>query len=281
MPTKSYCEVLENKLIKLNHQLEKHLPDGIVLAFSGGVDSTFLLWIIHRLLKKEGGSLLALTTLSPSMPKVDFQDAKAFTQKLDIEHVWRNSQELAKEEYVRNDFNRCYFCKAELFTIAREVAKEKGYASIMYGYNASDKTDFRPGHKAALENNVLFPLAKAGLSKDEIRIVLRENGISISEKPASPCLSSRITHGIPVSAQILEDIEEIETILREEGIKIFRVRVCAEKGLNQKFLRIEVDPSEMIQVVHLRDKILEASTKRGYRWTTLDLQGYQTGGATF
>lgn len=273
-------EVLEGKLKTLKHQLEGYLHGGVLVAFSGGVDSTFLLWVANAVKLEKGGDLVALTTLSPSMPKIDFKDAKKFTTMLDIEHIWRKSQELQNDSYSRNDFNRCYFCKAELFDVAKNVIKEKGYSWILYGYNASDKFDFRPGHRAALENNVLFPLAVSGFSKEEIRRVLAQNKLEIAEKPASPCLSSRIMHGIPVNLQILNDIQDIEDLLRKGGVKESRVRICADKVSNKNFLRIEVNPVEMNNVVELRDKILQISKDRGYKWTTLDLQGYRLGGGT-
>ena len=271
---------LTSKLVRLKTLLKKYLNDGIVLAFSGGVDSAFLLFEAERVRSDSGGKLLALTTKSASMPQLDYEDATQFATSLGVKHVLKNSNELDQPEYTRNDLSRCYYCKNELFRVAERVAKEWKYKWIMYGYNASDRGDIRPGHKAAVEHGVLFPLADIGFTKDEIRQVMAKHGITLSEKPASPCLSSRIMHGIPVTPKKLQDIEHIELILHQGGLKIYRVRLCAEKNMGFNFLRIEVDPEEIPKVLTLREKIVDEGRKRGYRWVTLDLAGYRTGGGT-
>ena len=271
---------LTDKLIRLQAHMANHLNDGVVIAFSGGIDSAFLLWIANGVRKKFGGNFLALTTSSASMPQTDVEDAKRFAAKLGVEHVWKDSTELQQSEYIRNDIRRCYYCKSELFSIAETVAKEWNYRWIIYGYNASDRGDFRPGHKAAQERGVLFPLADIGFTKEEIRTIMRQNDIKLAEKPASPCLSSRIMHGIPITSKNLRDIDHIESILRHGGVKIYRVRLCAEKNFGFTFLRIEVDPKEMPRVLTIREKIVQEGQKRGYPWVTLDLGGYRTGGGT-
>ena len=269
---------LERRVSLLRKQIVTTLKDGVIVTFSGGMDSAFLLWITEMLRKEAGGKLLALTTISSSMPGKDRQDAKEFTDNLEIEHIWKHSGEIEQLEYARNDFNRCYYCKNELFRIAEAVAKSENCRWIMYGYNASDKCDVRPGHRAAMEHEILFPLAEAGLTKDDIRSIMRKNGLKLSEKPASPCLSSRVMHGVTITSQLLEDIEHMESLLLKGGLKIFRVRLCEEKQLNSKFLRLEVDPSEIPRVLALRDTIVVEGKRRGYRWVTLDLEGYRMGG---
>lgn len=266
------------KFKNLQTSLGKYLQDGAIVAFSGGVDSSFLLWTAERVRMQAGGSLLALTALSESMSRADQNDARSFAENLHVEHLWKKSLEVGSSDYAKNDWNRCYFCKSELFRIAKEVALEQGFQWILYGYNASDSSDFRPGHQAARENDVVAPLFDAGLTKDEIRILMRQHGLAFSEKPASPCLSSRIMTGIPITPEKLKDVEALESILRESGIRVFRVRICGSEP--EYFMRIEVDPAEMESVLHVRHRLTEEGTRRGYRWVTLDLGGYRTGGGT-
>jgi len=266
------------KLSLLRETLRSRLPDGILVAFSGGVDSAFLLWVAHDLaVREQEGRVLALTTTSATTPEGDREDAKSFTDPLGVSHIWRESQELFHPEYARNDRERCYHCKVELFRIAGEVALEEGLKWLLYGYNASDRGDDRPGHRAATEAGALSPLSDVGLSKGEIRILMREMGLSLSEKPASPCLSSRIQTGIRISPERLRDVEEMERILREAGISILRVRICEAEN-DEYFLRVEVDPEEMENVLACREELIQAGLSRGYRWVTLDLGGYRTGG---
>ena len=268
--------VVLKKLEYLQKQLEIYLHEGVVIAFSGGVDSAFLLWISEEVRKQSGGNLVALTTQSASMPLHDREDAKQFIQYLNVPHVWKNSQELTLPKYKINDSNRCYYCKSELFRIAKEVAKERNYRRILYGYSASDTQDFRPGHIAAADNKILSPLEDAGFLKEEIRYIMRKQKLKISEKPASPCLSSRIMTGISVTQKRLEDIDALETLLRQEGLNILRVRIDQKRNI--PMLRIEVSPSEMFKIIELRERLIEEGKKRGYRWITLDLEGYRMGG---
>jgi uncharacterized protein len=265
------------KLGVLRESLETLIADGILVAFSGGVDSALLLWVAHDLASRAEGRVVALTTTSASTPEGDRADAEAFTASLGVPHVWRESEEVGQPEYFRNDRDRCYHCKVELFRLAAEVAEREGLKWLLYGYNASDRGDDRPGHRAATEAGALSPLAQAGLTKSEIRLLMQDAGLSLAEKPASPCLSSRIMTGIQVTPQRLRDVEEMERILKSAGVETLRVRVCqAEDGVY--FLRLEVASEELEKVLACRDELNEAGTARGYRWVTLDLGGYRTGG---
>ncbi len=267
------------KLHALRRDLARQVAEGALVAFSGGMDSAFLLWAAHAACVEGEGKVVALTTTSPSTPAGDREDARSFCERLGISHVWRESREVSDPAYVRNDRDRCYHCKTELFRIAREVAEEKGLQSILYGYNASDLDDIRPGHRAAVEAGILSPLADVGLTKAEIRNLMEEVGLPLARKAASPCLSSRIMTGIPVTPERLRDVEAMETILREAGVDILRVRVCrAEDGTG--FLRVEVPPEEMSRILECRETLQRESEGRGYRWLTLDLGGYRTGGGT-
>jgi uncharacterized protein len=270
-------EVALGKLAVLRRDLTQRLQSGVLVAFSGGMDSAFLLWVAHDVQREAGGRLVALTTTSPSTPAPDREDAERFTRDLGVEHVWLESGEVRMPEYIRNDAERCYHCKTELFRIAGEVAEDTGVRWLLYGYNASDHEDDRPGHRAAGEHGVVSPLSDAGLTKSEIRLLMREAGLALADKAASPCLSSRIMTGIEVTPERLRDVEEVEAILRGEGVSVFRVRVC-DAGEGTYFLRVEVAPEEMESVLKCREELQRAGTSRGYRWVTLDLGGYRTGG---
>jgi uncharacterized protein len=265
------------KLAELRSDLSDRILDGALVAFSGGLDSAFLLWVANGVRKEEDGRLVALTTTSPSTPSRDKEDAMAFTRSLGVDHVWRESLEVSQPEYIRNDRERCYHCKTELFRIAGEIAAESGLRWLLYGYNASDHHDDRPGHRAAQEVGALAPLSDVGLTKPEIRLLMQEAGLPLSGKPASPCLSSRITTGIEITPERLRDVEELETILRRAGVSTLRVRICRDDQ-SSFFLRVEAAPEEMNEVLGCREELQRAGAERGYRWVTLDLAGYQTGG---
>jgi len=268
---------IDTKLKELQEILEHHLPEGLIVAFSGGIDSAFLLWAAAQANRGNGEQLLALTTLSPSVPQNDIDDATDFVRRIGVPHELVDSYEFEKEGYVRNTGLRCYHCKSTLFEIARQIAADRGFQYIAYGYNATDTGDIRPGHQAAIENNVLYPLATVGFTKQEIREIMAEQGFAVAEKPASPCLSSRIMTGVRVTPEKLQDIEYLETMLREGGLKVFRVRLHEHDDI--RWLRLEIDPDEMRLALELREAFVTEAKERGYQWATLDLGGYRTGGA--
>jgi len=267
------------KLDRLRRDLNHRVADGVLVAFSGGVDSAFLLWATCRAEGEGAGRVLALTTTSASMPSRDHQDAGSFAAMVSAEHVVAESHEMSHPDYVVNDPERCYHCKAELFRICGEMASARGLRWILYGYNASDHDDDRPGQRAAVEAGVVTPLSDAGLTKPEIRFLMREAGLPLWEKPASPCLSSRIMTGIEITPERLRHVEDLESILRKAGATTLRVRICRTDD-GAWFLRIEVAPGEMAVVLDCREALESAGRKRGYRWVTLDLGGYRTGGGT-
>jgi len=266
----------QEKFLRLADILRPKLADGLLVAFSGGVDSAFLTWTAERVRQADGGKLTALTTLSASFSAAERQDAELFIKRHGIEHIFHASQELSNPDYAINDLNRCFHCKTELFNICHSVAKENAYKWIAYGYNASDRGDVRPGHKAAIEHSILSPLADAGLTKDDIRSLMRDNGLEMADKPASPCLSSRVMTGVSITKQKLKDIEDLESILRDGGLRVFRVRLH-EDG-SGKFLRIEAAPEELPLAIELRETLVAESRSRGYKWVLVDLAGYRSGG---
>ncbi len=269
---------MKQKLETLKESLAEYTADGLVVAFSGGVDSGFLVWAAEEARKMRGGRLLALTTNSESMPKHDREDVAKFVRRLGVEHVWKESTEVEDEEYLKNDSLRCYYCKSELFTIAKQVAAENACKRIAYGNSATDKTDVRPGHRAALENEILYPLATHGFTKPEIRELMRSAGFELYDKPSSPCLSSRIMRGVQITKQDLRNVDDLEDLLRDGGMKVFRLRVH-EIG-DKHFLRLETAPDEMGLALQLKDRLTAEAKSRGYVWVTLDLDGYRTGGGT-
>ena len=274
--TVTSVDLVHQKYLALNDLLRPQLADGLLVAFSGGVDSAFLTWAAEQERRRSGGLLAALTTLSESFSRAERADAERFIETHGVEHCWVESKELLNPEYTINDSNRCFHCKTELFTICHEAAKTRDLKWIAYGFNASDRSDFRPGHRAAVENSILSPLADAGLTKDDIRLLMRENGLEMADKPASPCLSSRLMTGVFITPRKLNDVEQIEAILREGGLRVFRVRLH-EEG-ETRFLRLEVAPDEMTLALQLREKVVAEALARGYKWVTLDLAGYKMGG---
>lgn len=268
----------------LKESLAEYTAEGLVVAFSGGVDSGFLVWAAEEARKEHGGRLLALTTNSESMPRHDREDVRRFIEKVGVKHLWRESSEVEDPEYLRNDSLRCYYCKSELFQIAKQVAAENDCRRIAYGYSSSDTTDVRPGHKAALENEILFPLATHGFTKPEIRELMKMNGFDLYDKPSSPCLSSRIMRGVQITKHDLRNVDDLEDLLRKGGMKVFRLRVHEIQGKSEgavrHFLRLETVPDEMTLAISLKDKLTVEAKKRGYVWITLDLEGYRTGGGT-
>ncbi len=271
-------ETLQAKYLALGAALRARLPAGLIVAYSGGVDSAFLLWASEQERKDCGGRLLAVTAVSASLAQVERDDAARFAEMLGVEHRWEETAELSNPDYVRNDLSRCYHCKTELFRLSHSLATRLGYGAIAYGYNASDRGDIRPGHQAATEHGIVAPLDDAQLTKDDIRALMRAFDLPLADKPASPCLSSRLMVGVAVTPQKLRDVEELEAILRRAGLRVFRVRLHEFSG--GRWLRLEVAPDEMPGVLAMREEFQQAARARGFGWVTLDLAGYRTGGGT-
>jgi pyridinium-3,5-biscarboxylic acid mononucleotide sulfurtransferase len=243
------------------------MPSALV-AFSGGVDSAFLLRVARDVL---GQRCIALTTVSPTTPAEDVAEAKRLAAALGVAHVLVDTNELEIAGYAENPTNRCYFCKDNLFTICADEASRRGLAVVIDGANRDDLADHRPGLVAAAERGVRHPLVEADLSKLEIRAASRELGLETWDRPASPCLSSRFPYGTRITPERLARVEAAERVLRERGFRELRVR------LHEQIARLEVPVDEMPALLRLREVIVTELKRLGFTYVTLDLQGFRSG----
>lgn len=244
--------------------------DSILVAYSGGVDSAFLAATAHRVL---GERMIAVLADSPSLARRDLEQAIAFAETVKMPLRIVQTEELDKPDYQRNDANRCFHCKTELFDSMEALGRELGFVNIAYGMNADDKRDFRPGQRAAEEHHVLAPLASAGLSKVEVRALARAAGYSLWDRPAAPCLSSRVEYGRPVTREVLEQVERGEEAMRELGFREFRVRH------HGPLARVEIARTEMPRALDMEmlDRITAALRAVGFQYVTLDANGFRSG----
>jgi uncharacterized protein len=252
-----------------------------LVAYSGGVDSVFLVYVAHEVL---GDRALAVIADSPSLPRRELQDAVEIARRFNLPLRVVKTQEFDNPAYVSNPSNRCYFCKQELFTGLEPLATAEGFAVIAYGENASDIGDFRPGAKAAAEFQVRAPLKEVGLTKAEIRELSAHFGLPTADKPQMACLSSRIPYGEPVSPEKLRMIEAAENVLRDLGFYDVRVRHHELAGGDatgnaRSLARIELGQSELPRFLQSDafTAVAEALRNIGYAHVTLDLQGYRRG----
>jgi len=245
-----------------------------LVAYSGGVDSVFLAWTAREVL---GDRSLAAIADSPSLPRREFEDAIRIAEQFQIPVRVVQTREFSNPEYLSNPNNRCYFCKHELFTELAPLARERSFAVVAYGENASDVGDFRPGAQAAAEFSVRAPLKEAGLTKSEIRALSARFGLPTADKPQMACLSSRIPYGESVTTQKLAMIEQAENVLRDLGF--FDVRVRHHELKAGQLARIELGAGEMVRILEEQrfHQVSRALRELGYVHVTLDLQGYRRG----
>jgi pyridinium-3,5-biscarboxylic acid mononucleotide sulfurtransferase len=242
----------------------------LIVALSGGTDSAFLAWATHKTL---GERALSVTALSPSFSTHDRTMTGEFVVKLGVRHEFIETHEMKNPAYRANATDRCYFCKDELFSALDELARARGFAAVAYGVNADDTLDFRPGHRAATEHQVLAPLLDAGLHKAEIRTLSRRAGLPTWDRPASACLASRLPYGTEVTPERLALVERGEAALRELGFRQFRVR------LHDQLARVEISPEEMPRAFspQMAAAIADRLKAAGFTYVSLDLQGYRQG----
>jgi uncharacterized protein len=241
-----------------------------LVAYSGGVDSAFLAWAAHRVLQN---NMLAVLADSPSLARSHLRDAIAFAQENSIPLEIVHTAEMARPEYVRNDLQRCFHCKDELFQVMGSLARQRGFESIAYGVNLDDLGDFRPGQTAARQHRVATPLLDARLAKAEVRELAQRAGLRVWDKPASACLSSRVEYGRPITEKALSAIEQGEDALKALGFRQVRVRHHGEVA------RIEIAKDELERALTL--PMLSEFTRifkgLGFAFVSLDTEGFRSG----
>jgi uncharacterized protein len=255
-----------NKLKKLKDILKK--MDSVLVAYSAGVDSTFLLKVADDVL---GDKILAVTATSPTYPKEELAFAKKITKTLGVKHKIIKTQELEDKRFISNSVNRCYFCKKGLFSKLKDIAKINKLNFVVDASNISDRKDYRPGNIAKEELNIRSPLEEAGFNKEDIRRLSKKLGLITWNKPTLACLASRVPYGSKISLKILERIHRAERFLRQMGFK--EVRLRHYNGL----CRIEVLRNDILRLINKRGQVVNRLKNLGYKYITLDLEGYRTG----
>jgi len=242
----------------------------LLVAYSGGVDSAFLAWEAHRIL---GDQMLAVIADSPSLARVHLQDAMAFAEEHKIPLHVITTEEMENPDYVRNDGQRCFHCKDELFTEMEQYRRQCGFKTIAYGVNVDDQGDYRPGQNAARLHQVAAPLLDSELTKAEIRELANEAGLRVWDKPASACLSSRIEYGRLVTREALAAVEQGEDALRALGFRQFRVRHHGQ------IVRIEIARKELPRALDpgMTEQFTRIFKALGFTYVTLDLEGFRSG----
>lgn len=262
----------EASLVSKRQLLEELLRASgrVLVAYSGGVDSAYLAWVAHQQL---GNNMLALIADSPSLARTQLADAIAFAREQQIPLEVIPTSELDRPEYVRNDGQRCFHCKDELFAAMENLRAARGFDVIAYGVNQDDQGDFRPGQQAAQQHNVAAPLLQAGLRKADIRALAREAGLRVCDKPASACLSSRIEYGREVTREALAVVEAGEEAIRGLGFRQFRVRHHGD------IVRIEIAREEMDKALSpaVAAQFAAIFKALGFKFVTLDLEGFRSG----
>ena len=259
------AEQKEERLSQILRELRS-----VVVGFSGGVDSAYLAYMANRVL---GQNALCVTAISPSYPEFQKKETALFVEQFGLNHLEIESEELDNPAYRENAPNRCYFCKSELFTKLEALAAAKNYNAVIDGTNHDDLGDYRPGRSAAKEHQVRSPLLEARMTKLEIRELSRKAGLPTWDKPALPCLSSRFPYGTAITAEKLSIVDKGETVLRDFGFRIFRVRY------HEELVRLEFSPEELPKALNVTmAAILVARFKAlGFKYVTIDLEGYRSG----
>jgi pyridinium-3,5-biscarboxylic acid mononucleotide sulfurtransferase len=259
---------MDTKFERLTNLLREQ--EGLLVAFSAGVDSTFLLKIAHMVMAEKA---IALTASSPTAPPGELEAAKEFAKNLGCRHIILDAHEMANPSFAENPVNRCFFCKDELYRICRKQADQLGIATVVDGTNLDDLKDHRPGLKAAKEWGVRHPLVEAEMTKEDIRRYSRALDLPTWDKPSSPCLSSRFPYGTEITFDRLKKVAACEVFMKELRFREFRVRYHGDLA------RIEVSPNEIDRLFEreIRDAIVKKFKEIGFNYVSLDLQGFRSG----
>ncbi|OGL41247.1 MAG: TIGR00268 family protein [Candidatus Schekmanbacteria bacterium RBG_13_48_7] len=258
----------ENKLLNLKNILKE--MECVLVAFSGGVDSTFLLKVSSEVLKE---SVLAVTAISPTYPRYEYEEAVKIAGELNVKHKTIDSRELENPEFVKNTSERCFHCKTELFSELVKIAQAEGFKFVLDATNADDLKDYRPGREAAKKLGIKSPLVDTGFTKQEIRDLSKKLGLRTWNKPSFACLASRFPYGTQITAENLEMVYKGEMFLKKHGFHQYRVRHHAP------IVRLELDTEGFakLQNQEICEKIVKFFKKIGYLYITVDIQGYRTG----
>lgn len=260
--------IARQKEDRLSELLEE--MGSVLVSFSGGVDSSYLLKIAHRAL---GSRALAATGLSQTYAREEMDEARIIASEIGVEHVLVDTAELTDPRYADNTHQRCFFCKSELYSRLRDLAESRGLRHVVDGSNMDDLDDFRPGMRAARELGVRSPLQEVGLAKAEIRLLSEALGLRTWDKPAVACLSSRFAYGDPITVEKLRQVATAESAVRSLGFSGFRVRH------HDDIARLEVPRDQFAKAVESADELVAALRGAGYRHAVLDLTGYRSGSA--
>ena len=255
-----------SKLKKLKDNLQQ--MGSAAVAFSGGVDSTFLLNVAHEVLKD---NVVAVTAISPIFSLRENEEAKFFTKNIGVKHIIIESEEIDNESFSKNPANRCYYCKKELFSKLKKVAETEKLDYVLDGSNVDDDDDYRPGIKALKELGIVSPLKDVGLTKKEIRELSQEMNLDTWDKPAFACLASRFPYGTEITKSKLEMVERAECFIQDFGVRQFRVRY------HNEIARIEVSKNDFQIILAHSDEIAKKFKEFGFNYITLDIEGYRTG----